>query len=135
MMNRILITIAIACFSLMANAQSIFKKEANWIDQKNGVSYEMNIYSKSAKNAGSDLAKIKFTIDGDLTLLEKVSLMLDGKLKMNVPLKAEANEIELQPGVYTFKIYHKIFSEKDFEVELKKAQQNNIKLTIKKIAS
>lgn len=130
-MNRILLTTTLVCFSIFAYSQSIFKKEANWMDSKNGVNYEMNIYSKSAKNTDTDLAKAKFTATGDLALLEKIELVQDGKLKFNITLKTETTAIQLQPGVYKFKIYHKKLGEKDFEVELVKAQTNNIKLTIK----
>ncbi|MFC3559422.1 hypothetical protein [Pedobacter jamesrossensis] len=101
------------------------------MDTKNGVSYEMNIYSKSVKNADANFAKAKFTTTGDLSLLEKIELVQDGKLKFSIELKTDSTEIQLQPGVYKFKIYHKKLGKKDFEVELKKAQTNNIKLTIK----
>ncbi len=134
-MTKILITIAITCLSYMANAQSVFKKESNWIDNKNGASYEMNIFSKSGGKTTTNLSKANLTLAGDLALLDKVNFIQDGKLKMDVPLRAETTEIELKPGTYTIKIYHKVLGEKDFEVELKHAQQNNIKLTIKKIAS
>ncbi|WP_316807220.1 hypothetical protein [Pedobacter agri] len=130
-MNRFLITTILACFSFLANAQSIFKKEANWIDNKDGVNYEMNIYSKSGKDADAKTAKADFTIIGDLAMLEKVELKKEGKLKINLALKPETSELQLQPGLYTFKIYHKKLGIKDFDVELKNAQKNNIKLTIK----
>ena len=130
-MNKVLITTVLVCFSFLAYSQSIFKKEANWMDTKNGVSYEMNIYSKSAKNTDANLAKAKFTIAGDLSLLDKIELFQDGRLKFNIELKTETTEIQQEPGVYKFKIYHKKLGEKDFEVELKKGQTNNIKLTIK----
>ncbi|PWS31213.1 hypothetical protein [Pedobacter paludis] len=130
-MNKFLITTALVCFSLLAYSQSIFKKESNWMDTKNGVSYEMNIYSKTAKNSDVNMAKAKFTIIGDLSQLEKIELVQDGKPKFKIELKTETTEIPLQPGVYKFKIYHKKLGEKHFEVELKKAQTNNIKLTIK----
>ncbi|RNL55710.1 hypothetical protein [Pedobacter jejuensis] len=130
-MNKILITIALAACSLLANAQSLFKKEANWMDTKNGISYEMNIFSKSAKYNNQNLAKANFTIVGDVSILQKIELLQDGNLKFNVPLKSETSEIQLKPGNYTFRMYHKKLGEKDFEVELKKAQLNNIKLTIK----
>ncbi|WP_231423912.1 MULTISPECIES: hypothetical protein [Pedobacter] len=130
-MNKILLTTTLVCFSIFGYSQSIFKKEANWMDSKNGVNYEMNIYSKSAKNTNAAYAKAKFTAVGDLSLIEKIQLVKDGKLKFNITLKTETTEIQLQPGVYKFKIYHKKLGEKDFEVELKNAQINNIKLTIK----
>jgi hypothetical protein len=130
-MNKFLMTMILACFSYLASAQSIFKKEANWIDNKDGVSYEMNIYSKSGKDADAKIAKADFAIIGNLALLEKVELIREGKVKFNLALKAETSELQLQPGLYTFKIYHKKLGEKDFEVELKNAQKNNVKLTIK----
>ncbi|MFC4211190.1 hypothetical protein ACFOWA_08370 [Pedobacter lithocola] len=130
-MNKILITIALAACSLVTNAQSIFKKEANWMDTKNGISYEMNIFSKSAKYDNKNLAKANFTIVGDVSLLQKIELLQDGNLKFNLPLKSETCEIQLKPGNYTFRMFHKKLGEKDFEVELKKAQLNKIKLTIK----
>ena|GEM_PF-985751 len=130
-MNKILITTVLVCFSFLAYSQSIFKKEANWMDTKNGVSYEMNIFSKSAKNADANSARAKFIAVGDLSMLDKIELIQDGKLKFNLELKNETTDIQLPPGVYKFKIYHKKLGEKDFEVELKKAQTNNIKLTIK----
>ena len=130
-MNRILLTSALVCFSILGYSQSIFKKEANWMDSKNGVNYEMNIYSKSAKDTNTEFAKVKFTAIGNLFLIEKIELIQDGKLKFNIRLKTHTTEIQLEPGIYTFKIDHKKLGEKDFELELKKAQINNIKLTIK----
>ncbi|KQS36951.1 hypothetical protein [Pedobacter sp. Leaf194] len=130
-MSRILTTCLLICFAFLGYSQGIFKKEANWMDTKNGITYEMNIYSKPVKSNSSTLAKVKFTIVGDVSLLEKIELLQENKLKFNMELKAENTDIKLQPGVYKFKIYHKKLGEKDFEVELKNAQTNNIKLTIK----
>ena len=130
-MNKILITTVLVCCSFLVYSQSIFKKESNWMDKKNGISYEMNIFSRSVKDGDTNFAKAKFTSAGNLSLLDKIELVQDGKLKLNIDLKIESTEIQVEPGVYKFKIYHKKLGEKDFEVELKKAQTNNIKLTIK----
>ncbi|WP_443946526.1 hypothetical protein ACJVDH_05280 [Pedobacter sp. AW1-32] len=130
-MKKILITLAFACCLYTVQAQGIFKKEANWQDKKNGITYEMNIWAKSAKDETLTKALAKFTPTDEKSLLEKVELIQEGKLKFSVPLRSETTEIQLEPGLYTFKLYHKKLGIKEFEIELKKGQKTNIQLTAK----
>jgi len=130
-MKKILITIAFVFGLYTAHAQGIFKKEANWKDSKNGITYEMNIWAKSAKDEKLTKAVANFIAQGDKSILEKIELVQKGNLKFNLPLKSETTELQLDPGIYTLKIFHKKLGEKEFEVELKQGQKTNIQLTVK----
>ena len=130
-MKKILYTLSFTCLMFFANAQGIFKKESNWKDNKNGVSYEMNIWSKSIKDAKQIKASVTFTVLGDPDLIDNIDLVQEGKLKFNISLKSTNTDIQLEPGVYTFKLYHKKLGEKEFEIKLEKGQKANIQLTVK----
>lgn len=130
-MKKILCILSLICVMFFANGQGIFRREANWKDNKNGVTYEMNIWCKSTKDAKQTKALAIFKMQGNSDLINKIDLVQAGELKSNISLKPTNTEIQLEPGVYTFKLYHKTLGEKEFEIKLEKEQKANIQLTVK----
>ncbi|MGA9651332.1 hypothetical protein [Pedobacter sp.] len=130
-MKKTFCTISLICLIFFANGQGIFKREANWKDSKNGIAYEMNIWCKSAKDAKQTKALAIFKMQGNTDLLDNIDLVQGEELKFNISLKSINTEIQLEPGVYTFKLYHKTLGEKEFEIKLEKGQKVNIQLTVK----
>lgn len=130
-MKKLMIMMAFLFAASMAFAQ---KKESNyskWTEVRNGSRYRMEVAEEELQTKIGEKPNAVFSIAGEVALLDKVVLVQKDKLLMTLALTKGAQEIKVEPGVYTLKFYHKKIGEKEFEVSLKKGDHKNIKLTLK----
>ncbi|KQC01688.1 hypothetical protein [Pedobacter sp. Hv1] len=124
----------IMAFLFTASIAFAQKKESNyskWSEVRNGSKYRMEVTEEQLQSKIGEKPNAVFSIGGEVALLDKVVLVQKDKVMMTLALSKAVQEINVEPGVYTLKFYHKKIGEKEFEVNLKKGDHKNIKLTLK----
>ena len=128
---KTLITLAVFVWTTVTFTQ---EKEANyskWKEVRDGKKYAMEVAEELLNAKPGEKPSVVFSIAGEVSLLAKVTLVQKERLITILPLQKEAKEIKVEPGVYTFKFYHKKIGEKEFEVNFKKGDHKVVKLSLK----
>lgn len=128
---KILMMITALALSALGFPQEKENNHSKWTEVRNGSRYKMEVVEELHQAKAKETPHIAFTIEGDLSLLEKVAFVQKGKLINNLSLSKNAQDINVAPGTYLFKFYHKKMGEKEFEVNLKKGDDKVVKLSLK----
>ena len=115
----------------VVSAQEQAKNTSKWRELRNGKSYQMMIESKNANKKADGETHLTLKIEGDVEQLAKLSLTQKNQMMINLPLNKEAQDIKIEPGMYTFRLSHKNLGEKAFAVEIKKGDDKAVLLTLK----
>lgn len=130
-MKKILLMAIFALSLGTVSAQEQSKNTSKWREIRNGKSYQMAIESKNSNKKADGETHLALKIEGDVTQLSKLSLTQKNQMMINLPVSKEAQDIKVEPGLYTFKLYHKNLGEKAFEVEIKKGDDKEVLITLK----
>jgi len=131
-MKRIILIVALVIGVLSVNAQEKNSSHSKWKETKNGVTYEMEVKVDGLANKAATKPHLKFTIKGDTSNLTKLGLTSSKEFFVTVPVSKEAQDINVEPGHYTFKFYHQKLGEQQFEVDLKTGDDKVVVLTLGK---
>lgn len=128
------ILLMIAAFALTTSslfAQEKTKSNSKWKETKNGVTYEMEVDMKGTSTKNVEKLHITLNFKGNTDELTKVAFTKEDDLYVTIPVIKGGQNINIEPGLYTFKVAHQKLGEQKFEVELKRNDYKEITLTVK----
>jgi len=131
-MKRIVLIIALAIAACGVNAQEKNSSHSKWKETKNGVTYEMEVRMDGLANKAAAKPHLKVTVKGDTSKLTKLVFTRSNEFYVTVPVSKKAQDISVEPGLYTFKFYHQKLGEQQFEVDLKTGDDKVVVLTLGK---
>lgn len=107
------------------------KNTSKWKESRNGKHYQMQIESKNTGKTTGNNPHIAFKIEGDVQQLTALSLTQKNQFKLDLPINKGAQDINVEPGTYIFKLSHKGLGDKLFAIELKKGDDKTVVLSLK----
>ncbi|WP_199117543.1 hypothetical protein [Pedobacter sp. ASV28] len=130
-MKKIIITTLLSIAVNFAFAQNRENNHSVWRDSKNGITYQMEISSTLVKVGKNEKPHVSFSVIGDIGSLQKLTFTRKNELQVNLTLEQKPQDIMVEPGLYTFKLYHQKLGQKEFDIELKKGEDKKVVLTLK----